>query len=279
MIRQTEPGIIEISGPSFHVLASDTVLTFSPPMMDLAQNPDGFVYHWKQIQRVFNLPNPYTFPPLGSNALRAAGQELVGRYVRTAKDLAASSVIATKAKVESSAAPEGGSQFTFSDFPTREEMAGFSTMFRQLYSTKEPANFASIVKILGQTNEQANDSATAERQSHLKRWRLAHGRLQADSLDALLGRQLEREGKWPSRMTPRLHDLNPQQLISMYQYGDLIHWDAEKRGKLAVFRTENDIAAARELDYLKVVIAISHIYVGFAVLAQAATSGLLLERP
>jgi hypothetical protein len=279
MIRQTRPGVIEISGPSFHALANDTVLTFSPPMIDLAQNPDGFVYHWKHIQRVFNLPDPNAFPPLGSNVLPAGDQALIDRYIETAKHLAASSLIGTKAKGGNLAGPDGKPNIMVADFPTREVVAGFSVMFRQLYSTQEQTHFAAIAKIIGRANENADDGAAAQRRVLLKAWRSAHGRLHADSLDKLLGLQLEKEGKWASRMTPRLHDLTPQELISMYLYGDLIHWETDKRQKLTAFRTENEISAVRELDYLKALIALSHIYIGYAVLAQAATSGVLFERP
>lgn len=269
---------MEISGPSFHILANDTVLTFSPPMIDVAQNPDGFVYHWKQLQRVFNLPDPAAFPPLGGNVLRAEGRELVERYVDSAKGLAASSLIGTNAKVQLSPDSEGKPRITISDFPTREVVSGFSVMFRQLYSTEEPTHLNNVAKVVGLANEQANDGATAERRLRMKAWTAAHRRLQGYSLDTLLGLQLEKEGKWASCMTPRLHDLNPQQLISIYLNGDLVHWDAEKRRHLAAFRGEDEIGTARELDYLKVIITISHIFIGFAVLVQAATSGHLMER-
>ena len=276
MASHNKGQVITVESKSFDVMAMNTPLTFTPPMIGLAQSPKGFIYHWKIIQRVFDLPNPANFPPLGINSLTTDEHASAHRYIQTAKDLASSSFISSEARVDGSI-ENGEVQVTASGFPSREVFVGFSTLFRQLYSASDPCSFQNVKSILGRANTTAADSASTQRQQLLKKWGSAEGRMKGYSLTELLAMQLEKEGSWSANMTPRLHDLNPQQLISLYFSGDVMHWGSE-RDKLALFKAESDISAARELDFMAALIAFSHIYIGFAVLAQAATSGFVINQ-
>jgi hypothetical protein len=85
-------GNLKVSTNSPEALLLDHSLPFTPPMIERAQSPAAFEYHWKLFDYVFALPDPRTFPKLPAS-LRPTDQDVVDRYIRTARDLAESSVI------------------------------------------------------------------------------------------------------------------------------------------------------------------------------------------
>ncbi len=266
---------IEFQGFSHEAYVMGEELDFDPPMIELAVNPDGFAYFWKQIQKIFKLPNPNMFPPLRQGTLPEEDRVRVYRYLQTTRDLASSSFLGNQAEVRLSIDRTGTRSVEAVNFPSREVFVGFPTLFRQVYSENEPASFERIFRIVGRVNVAIADSFTERRQCELKQWKMAQNKLKGQSLSQLLGLQLETEGSWDSAYTPRLHDLNPQQLISLYFSGDIMHW-GDNRGQLAAFKGDRDISAAREIDYMSALAAITHIYLGFSVVIQSAFSGFAI---
>jgi len=268
---------MSFEGVSFEAMAMDTPLLFDPPMRHLAADPAGFDFYWKLLQRVFQLPPPGKFPPLGKNAISEDEQTRVVRYVAIAEDLARSAVLSAKAEVRVSIVDNGTrAKIERHNFPPRDATVGFATLFRQLYSPSEKGSFDQVAKIIGRANEEADDVLASTRREQLRRWTKAQNRLKGSSLDQLLSAQLEIEGKWNSALTPKTHDLNPQQLISLYFSGDLIHW-GDSREQLAIFQGVSDLSAMRDIDFFRAMAALAHIYMGFGELVAAALSGVIVK--
>lgn len=61
-------------------------------MNDRISNEDGSSFWWKQLDYVFNLPDPRSFPLL-DNPVPQAEREAVERFVETAGDLAESAML------------------------------------------------------------------------------------------------------------------------------------------------------------------------------------------
>jgi hypothetical protein len=59
-------------------------------------------------------------------------------------------------------------------------------------------------------------------------------------------------------------------LLSLYTYGDLIHWDSDKSAVVAEFERDPYIESDRRLAYLDAASGLAHLYIGFAELARVA---------
>ena len=65
--------------------------------------------------------------------------------------------------------------------------------------------------------------------------------------------------------------MSPVQVISAYQYGDLIHWDDDS--KLVAVANDPLLHARRRIDFLEAVVGLAHVYLGFSLVVQAALGG------
>lgn len=263
---------IVIRGVSFEAVALERDLAFEPPLIDLAADSSSFVYSWKLINFVFDLPNPKDFPLLGRNSVRSEDLAVLDRFVATARDLAGSSFIGQKSGVRMTYVKGQDPSITREGFPTREVLTGFATMFRQLNLANDESSFIKTHKLLGRANEESSDQACGERRRVLKLWRHAHSKLEASSLLHLVGMRLVEQGKMLTEDIPRVHDLSPRQLIEMNFNGDYIHW-GDRRDELSAFRSNQWFADLRELEFLTAMGDLAHIYTGFAEVITAALSG------
>lgn len=265
-------GSVEITAESFETIVTRIQpLRFPIPMRELIHSPGGAEYFWKLLQFIFPLDNPADFPALGSVGSRPEERSAVLRYIRTAQDLAVSTVLNSSANATMKIDRESDKiTIITEDFPARDAAIGFTTMFRQCHSHDEGASFTRVNNIIGKVNKLVGDNKYEQRRRMLNVWRSAHGRLKASSIIELVDEKLVALGIRPAGYTPSVHNLNPDQLISLYEYGDLIHW-GRQRDELAAFGADS-LGAARELDFLKVAVGLTHFYIGFATLAQAALS-------
>ena len=264
----------KLEAVSFEILALEQPLRFAPPMAELGTSPEGFEYWWKLLQFALPLADPNDFPPLGANSYTGAEHATVFRYISVTRDLAASTVLNSPAKVTMQLDKNGRESIVREGFPPRDSVVGFISLFRQCYSTHEEASFTNIYKLIERVNEQIGNSQKLSRRRVLKLWRFAHGQLRGWPLLELVGKELELQDKWSSRFTPHLHDLNPEQLIALFAYGDLIHWGAA-RNDLVAF-SAGALGAARELNFLRVAVSLAHFYAGFATLASSALSDVVV---
>ena len=65
-------------------------------------------------------------------------------------------------------------------------------------------------------------------------------------------------------------DVSPTSLISIFQYGDLIHWGKRGDDHKALMEQNSFFAQRDQMDYLESVIQLSHFYLGYSLLVRAA---------
>ncbi len=62
--------------------------------------------------------------------------------------------------------------------------------------------------------------------------------------------------------------MSPQQVISAYQYGDLIHWGDDS--KLIAVASDLFLQVRQQMEFLEAVTGLIHVYLGFSLLVRAA---------
>jgi hypothetical protein len=271
-VDRAEPdgkGRLQVSTKGPEGLLEGRRLPFAPPMVEDASSVAGFEFHWRTLDYVFGLPDPRGFPSF-TGPLSADEQSVVDRYVRTARHLASSGVL--------NAADEG-MQVEIEDdtdiehvtvaLSKKDRQVGFATMLRQCDSENEHARFGKVIDILWMASERAKDKDVEDRQDTLKQWRRAVGSLHAKSLNHLLRDKLVKDEDIQILAYQEEH--SPSFLLSSFDYGDLIHWD-KKRAVVADWEQDGYTGGDRRLAFLAAAAALAHVYIGFAVLAETATS-------
>ena len=64
-------------------------------------------------------------------------------------------------------------------------------------------------------------------------------------------------------------NVRPMELISLFQYGDLIHWD-KRRDAMSALIADDFKHKWATFQFLEVVIQLSHLYAGYSILARRA---------
>ena len=251
-------------------LLAQRPLPFPAPMALTQPEPEAFYFNWRSLDYVFGLADPATFGRLAA-PLSVEDQRVVDRYVRCAQDLAASAVVNTAGGgMNVDIADSGTGEDLTTAFPQRDRQIGFSTLLRQCDSPSEQAPFKRVTDILWQASRASQDGGSGDaREQIIASWRRASGRLHARSLNQLVREKLAREEHLEILNYEEEHA--PSFLLSAFQYGDLIHWD-EKRSVLEVWDQDKYTASHRRLAFLAAAVAIAHVYIGFAVLAETATT-------
>jgi hypothetical protein len=265
---------MQVFARSFESLATDsTALRFPAPFADRAADPAGFEFWWKMLEFVFQLPDPSSFPKLSVLPL---GPELavLRRYIAAAEDMAGSALLSGGDGFTVRVSDDGaGIEHVDATFTGNEITRGFTTLFRQFDSAKETAGFDQVQRILRQTDGAAPDESSPERVEQLRRWAKARGNLRAENLKVRVGQKLRADGRWLAPI-PGEGKESPASLISMYQYGDLIHWSGN--GSILESSTDPFEYALQRMAFLEAAAGLTHIYLGFALLVRAAlgdTSG------
>jgi hypothetical protein len=269
-VAEPKGGRLNVKTEGAEGLLAGRALPFPPPMIEEASAPEGFEFHWRTLDYVFELPDPRDFPPL-TVALDADDPEVVERFARTARDLARSGVVN---------AVGGGMVVNIADvtdeedislvLSERDQQVGFATLLRHCDSPspKERASFQKVANILWLAAERESDEHSELRQTVLKEWRNARGRLHHKSLNQLLRDKLVAEEDMG--VLGYNEPDSPNFLLSAFDYGDLVHWDS-KRDVVATWEADEFTGGDRRLAFLAAASALAHIYMGYAVLAETAT--------
>ena len=106
-----------------------------------------------------------------------------------------------------------------------------------------------------------------------KAWRSAARRLHTKSLNQLIRDKLVAEERLRAFRYDEEH--TPAELLRIYDYGDLIHWDRERSPELAAFEQDPFTASDRRLAFLDAASGLAHLYIGFAELARAAIGRII----
>jgi hypothetical protein len=261
-------GSIRVVARSFESLATDsTTLRFPAPLAERAANPAGFEFWWKMLEFVFELPDPARFPKLG---MTPGGGDLAAlrRYVTAAEEMAESDLLNAEDAFTVHVADGGaGIEHVDTTFTSNEVTRGFTTLFRQFDSGNEPASFLQAQRILREADLAAPDVRSSERLAQLKLWGRARGNLRAENLKVRVGQKLRAAGRWADGI-PGEGTTSPETLISLYQYGELIHW--RETGSILEPAADPFEYAMQRMAFLNAATGLTHVYLGFSLLVRAA---------
>ena len=259
---------IPIRAVSIETLAADHPIGFPPPLAEHSDDPEAFDFNWHLIQFVFGLPDPGGFPPFTE---RVAQDSLIvlRRYTTAAAELAESAFLAHPTGVTVNVLDGGLDEQIERCFPPRENVRGFSVLFRQFYSHDEPASCKAVQNVLWRLNNQAADSSVDSRGNYLRAWSRAAGRLRVYSLKLLVSKRLEEQGQIGPGPHANEHLPGPEMLISTYSYGEDIHW-GKHRDQVAAYGNSAFDSAWTRMACFEAMVDLAHIYLGFAQLVEAA---------
>ena len=230
---------------------------------------------------VFELPDPARFPAFGAS-MTDADREVLSRYRDAAEDLATSTLLSGQDRVTVKFPDGPGPEEVLMNFSSNEAVRGTTVLFRQFDAPeKEPASFLAAQRVLRALTATDPDDDAPTREAILGAWGKARSRLRATSLKILVGQKLRDQGEWAGAI-PGEQGLSPQNLISVFQYGDLIHW-GDKRSQIIGPDRDPFAHAWQRLAFLDAVLGLSHLYMGFSLIVRAAlgeaSSGTNLPGP
>jgi len=107
--------------------------------------------------------------------------------------------------------------------PPAEALRGTTVLFRQLASNDEPASFLKVRKIIGKHVHETSDAQRGKREELHTAWKRAHAGLREGLLRTTADLKVANAIHWNQPVGGE--DVRPQHVLSLFQYGDLIHWD------------------------------------------------------
>lgn len=263
MARPRGDGPVAITAHSYETLALNTTLAYPAPYS--SREGDHFDYWWHLIQYAFDLPDPSTFPEL---PISAEDLPLVKRYCSAADDLAGSQFLAHPTQLSISF-NENSHELVTKVYPPTENVRGFSVLLRQFHSNKETACFHKVQGALRRACTllpTATESQLASR--HLGLWARAAGQARGTLIKVLVGRRLIERGLMGPGPVPA-EDESPERLISLFNYGEDIHW-GKRRDDLSALGVDDFTQAWARMNFFEAASGLAHLYMGFAVLARSA---------
>jgi len=244
-------------------------LRFAPPYADLSTNPDGFAYNWQLLEYAFHLPKPIDFPafktPMSEEDIATAR-----RYISTCRRAAGYSFINSSERM--SVEEKDGSTTVETEFSSFESLSAFAIAFRQIHEQDEKASFRVVHNILSKYARTTEDPDNDERSDHLRHWRGAVGKLMGTMLKPYVAR-LVADAMSPtgvSKMPVPFENVRPLEVMSRWNYGDLIHW-GEKRSDLEAALGRDEVFNALERMHVAESMAgLAHMYFGFSQVVEQA---------
>lgn len=231
--------------------------------------------HWRsQVDFVFELPAPSSFPPL-ERTPDADGLRILRRYITQVGELAASALM-NKTDIGYTVSFGKDAGVIDSTLPSSELPRGLALLFRQLYAPDERASFASAMRVLQEAVRGQESAAVQAQVEQLSRWGRAAGKLRADWLEALAFERGKDDGKLPEMLRAPVPEQTPEQILSVFFYGEYIHWNKWSTSAPAGAETVEEWASEPFTDahyrffFLTAVAQLAAIYVPFGDVVAAA---------
>lgn len=253
---------VRAAGPE--ALLDDIPMRFEPPLIELASEPEGFRYWWRQMY-VLDISDPRLAPPLPA-PLPRADLELVERFARTSRDLAESGVVSSVGGAEVKIADHTDEETVTVDFPRRDLQAGFTTFLRQCQGPSDEARFDLVHERLRAAAAAAVDDRAQERIAQLDQWRDVVATVRAKSLNQLVRDRLVAEEGW--KIWEYQEPVKPVEVVRRLNYGDLIHWGST-RGMIAKESDDEYKAAMQRTEFFNAALGLAHVSIGFGEFARA----------
>jgi hypothetical protein len=253
----------------FEGLIHPRPLAFDPPLIEhgVGEN-NGFVHRWEMLSYAFALPDPADFPALAG--LTDVDKTVLSRYAKVCRRLAGYSALNDETGLSWSV-KKGGQPDVKLSFPTEEAFGGTSLAFRQLHSDDETASFSrtkgslmKAIKLLPPDEQEASKRIVTQ-------WAKARGKLMNRLLEDIVATKVgaEDENPAPADFPFSYCNIDPQKLILIFNYGDTIHFSGEQESLSELLEVEANAAYYKHAVLLAIT-SLSHLYFGFAVLAEAA---------
>jgi hypothetical protein len=246
-------------------LLENLPLPFEPPLIDLAEEPAGYRYWWRQIVYVFDIDDPRMAPSLPS-PLPPDDLECVERFISTSRDLAESGVVSSVGGANISIDDATGQESVVVDFPRRDLQAGFTTFLRQCQGPRDEARFDVVYGRLRRAAAAASDTRAQERIRQLDLWRGVVKAAHNKSLNQLVRDRLVVEEEW--KIWDYQEPARPEEIIRRLNYGDLVHWGTT-RGMIAKPSEDEYEAAMQRTEFFNAALGLAHISIGFGEFARA----------
>jgi hypothetical protein len=237
-------------------------LLFDPPLKEFAAGEGkGFQFYWEKLTYAFALPDPHDFPAL---TVSEDDRELMERFIAVCRQLAGYSVIndAGALRIRS----RGGNWTIESEFPSSEAFGGTSIAFRQLHNNRDEASFDKIkarlltaIKLLPQKQQQHPKSV-------LLQWVRARSELMKETVDTIVCKKVAQP---PDGFPVSYRGINPETLMRTFNYGGTIHFGDKKRELVDLLADPRHDAYYKQACLISI-LALSHLYFGFALLIEAA---------
>jgi hypothetical protein len=263
-----KPGMVRVVAKSPEALLEGRPLAFEPPFIALAADPAAVEFWWRSMQYVFpDLVDPRSFPPL-ADEIDPTDLEVLRRYTQAAEEMAESLQLSGSDQLTVRLDDDSGAEEITADFTHKENRRGFTLLLRQFDSQQEQegANFTKVRKLLETAATASIDGDGEARLDQIATWQKARGRLQAFSLPRLVRQKTQKDGI-AALDYPEQHP--PSYYMSAYNYGDLIHWDKQKR-VIAEWESDPFEAEWQKIAFLQAAAGLAHLYTGFGELVKAA---------
>lgn len=243
----------------------EQTLRFAPPYAELASDPDGFAYWWKMLAYVYDPPNPHTFPPLAN--IDPQERTILRRYADSCEELAQATILSHGGGI--SVEFSDGKEKLTADEPPRESIRGGVLLFRQIASDNETASYSTVRKIIGRRIHEQRDAEYDRRDEMQRSWNRTRAGVLGGLLTAAADRKAaQAQGAHEDFPVAQEH-VKPMELISLFEYGDLVHWD-RRRDEMSLLQDDHFKYKMTTFNFLESVIQMSHVYVGYSILVKRA---------
>lgn len=258
--------LVTFHAESWRADALPQALKFDPPYAEHVRDKEGFSYWWQLLTFVFDLPNPHVFPPL--RGFSPTEEAVLLRFVDTCRELAESTVLSHGGGLRLEM--NDGKGTLTADQPPREAIRGTVVLFRQMTAEAEPASFSAARKIVGARIKQVKDEHFDQRDEWQRRWVRARAALMSGLLTTMADRKAIRQRGGSDDVRVVGEDIRPAELLSLFEYGDLIHWADKRRDAMNALIADDFDHKMQTHNLLEVVIQLSHVYLGYSVLVRRA---------
>ncbi|WP_235631017.1 hypothetical protein [Mycobacteroides abscessus] len=243
-------------------------LAFDPPLIEHATESGrkGFHHIWEKLNYAFGLPDPTQFPSLP--ALTDEDRVLLERFVKVCRRLAGYSAINDDSRLTFKFKGENEDPEFNVDFPNDESFSAAALCFRQLHSGNEDAPFDRVKGRLSKAIGQLREGDRSAPKDILEQWKSARGKLMTQLLHTIVCLKVVPPNR-PTGFPVSYHNIHPEELITTFQYGDVIHF-SDRRENLRVLTENATNDAYYRYAVLLAITGLSHLYFGFALLIEAA---------
>lgn len=261
------PGYRTIQAEALAPHDSELKLAFPAPYAELSRSPEVFQRQWKLLNYAFGLPDPSTFPaldlPLPSEDFAA-----IRRYILTSRELASFTMLTEARRLQLSGGVGKETEASLT-MPSKEVILGFAVRFRQLHSD-DPASYTVVKNIISRALGREGQPLSTTGGGQIRQWKRARAELLKFSLDEIVQMKVLKAEWAPGSTIPAPDNLfTPSELIELFQYGEYIHW-GDHRDLHSAIQRNPALSAILEFRFHNIQIGLTHLYFGFARLAEAA---------